>query len=150
MLPPAHRVPSRMLHFVVDNTQSNALIQLQARYHRREAASEKCLSAATFVEPRERQGQSVTSLRSTKLTAPSRRGIRAISTGWVIAAVPPHLAPGEIERTAIETLPEAASDAPSMRIPYPPDECDPSATTTSISREKSTTGIVGTEPPLNV
>jgi hypothetical protein len=35
--------------------RSNALVQLQARYnHCGEAASEKCLSAATFVRPRGR------------------------------------------------------------------------------------------------
>jgi hypothetical protein len=35
-------------------TQPNALVQLQAQYnHCGEAASEKCLSAATFVRPRE-------------------------------------------------------------------------------------------------
>jgi hypothetical protein len=35
------------------NVQPNALVQLQAHYHRcGEAASEKCLSAATFVRQR--------------------------------------------------------------------------------------------------
>ena len=39
---------------------SNASVQLQALYnHRGEAASEKCLSAATFVRPRPRRSHSV-------------------------------------------------------------------------------------------
>jgi hypothetical protein len=74
-----------------------------------------------------------------------------MSTGSVKAAVTKHFGPGEIERisTAVELVP--ASDARSIRIPYPPDECEPSAATTTISREKSISGSGGTDdPPWNI
>src|SRR6185437_15043175 len=84
--------------------------------------------------------QFVVWLRSTKLTVPSRSGIRAMSTGWVSASVTTQLEAGELESTITATPLAVVSDAPLMRMPYPPVGCAPSATTTIISREKSTAG----------
>ena len=70
-LPGRHRCS--MLKFARTLLLPNALVQLQAHYHHcGEAASEKCLSAATFVRPRRRQSRD-RGLALRKITKSPRR-----------------------------------------------------------------------------
>ena len=54
--------------------------------------------------------QLVTELRSTNVTAPSRRGIRAMSTGWVKTVKLAQPVPGEVERTAMAAPPHPSHE----------------------------------------
>jgi hypothetical protein len=59
--------------------------------------------------------QTTVSARSTKVTAPSRRGTRTASIGWVNASVTMQPAPGDLSRTSAKTRP-LASYTPSTVI----------------------------------